>query len=209
MTFSHVQTFFCYVKLISLLLKEKPIGSLRSLILSSRDLVLLNWISVLLATPDKMDPYSVFAWIFFYIVVICMFYWCFRQSMIRAAASDSSSNRNTTTASNTETNNQRHHSNERRMASRVSHNRNVYLITDSNRPSDASDHHRPPPEYKWEDLPPTYEEAVASFTNPAFNEQPTTTTTTTNSPNNNSTSNNQVVIELQETVPSVNAQNSS
>lgn len=54
--------------------------------------------------------------------------------------------------------------------------RNVYLITESARTSSASGQHIPPPEYKWEDLPPTYEEAVASFTNQAFSTEPENST---------------------------------
>lgn len=79
------------------------------------------------------------------------------------------------------------------MAYTVGPGRNIYLITDSTRTSNASEQHLSPPEYKWEDLPPTYEEAVASFINQAFDDQPTTTTSSAD-----------VVIELPATAASVN-----
>lgn len=135
-----------------------------------------------------MDAYSLLAWTFFYIVIISLFYWCFRQSMSQVASSSSETSSNERTAQPAERPSQR------RMAYTAGVGRNIYLITESARPSDASEQ-LPPPEYKWEDLPPTYEEAVASFTNQAFDDQPAS------SSGQNSTD---VVIELAETTASIN-----
>ena len=118
-----------------------------------------------------MEPFSVLAWIVFYLVIVTLFYYCFRQSMSSVASTPpSTASRTTPQTQHSGSNNQR--SNDRRTAYTAGHGRNVYLITDENhhRPSDASDI-RSPPEYKWEDLPPSYEEAVGSFTNPTFDEQ--------------------------------------
>ncbi|KAI9557621.1 hypothetical protein GHT06_017449 [Daphnia sinensis] len=112
-----------------------------------------------------MDPYSIFAWIVFYLVIVTLFYWCFRQSM--SAVSSNSSTSNTRTAPHSETNNH--------LANRMADLHNMYTVTDeTNR--NASDQHQPPPEYKWEDLPPSYEEAVAgSHSNPAFEQHEAST----------------------------------
>lgn len=156
-----------------------------------------------------MDPFSVFAWIVFYMVVVGLFYWCFRQSMSAVASTPGTTNNlNSTTSPTNPVTNNHHRSNERRMAYTVGHGRNVYMIREENRQSDASDHFhpsvhpRPPPEYKWEDLPPTYEEAVGSFTNPTFtspttDEQPSTSV---NAP----ASEADVVIELPASAASIN-----
>lgn len=126
-----------------------------------------------------MDPYSVFAWIVFYLVIVTLFYWCFRQSM-SAVSSDSSANR---TTPQSETNNQRPNN---RVA-----DHNIYTVTDeTHRTSDASGHIQPPPEYKWEDLPPSYEEAIGgSHVNEAFDQRESSTSAGAD-------------IELSSTVPS-------
>ncbi len=123
-----------------------------------------------------MDLFTVFVWIIFYLVVVTLFYYCFRQSMSSvqqsARARTNSASRTTPTTYSSASGNPRT-ANERRTAIRSGHNRSVFVITDESddrRPSDALDI-RSPPEYKWEDLPPSYEEAVGSFTNPTFNDQ--------------------------------------
>ena len=143
-----------------------------------------------------MNFYSLLAWIFFYILVVTLFYWCFRQSMENVVQNSATTNTTNNEAMARSGASDIHLSgrvnNERRMAYTVAHGRNVYLITESNRPSNSSD--LSPPEYKWEDLPPTYEEAVATFTNPAVDGHPS-------SPDNGP---NEVVIELPATAASVN-----
>ncbi|EFX89454.1 hypothetical protein DAPPUDRAFT_303232 [Daphnia pulex] len=131
-----------------------------------------------------MDLFTVFVWIIFYLVVVTLFYYCFRQSMSSvqqsARARINSTSRTTPTTYSAASDNPR--TNERRAAIRSGGNRSVFVITDDDgrRPSDVSDFIRSPPEYKWEDLPPSYEEAVGSFTNPTFNDhqqqQPSTST---------------------------------
>ncbi|KAK4016584.1 hypothetical protein OUZ56_031542 [Daphnia magna] len=111
-----------------------------------------------------MDPYSIFAWIVFYLVIVTLFYWCFRQSMSAVSSNTATSNPRTTPHS--ETNNH--------LPSSMA-DRDMYTVTDeTNR--NASDHNQPPPEYKWEDLPPSYEEAVAgSHINPSFDQHEAST----------------------------------
>jgi hypothetical protein len=117
-----------------------------------------------------MDPFNVFAWIIFYFVIVTLFYYCFRQSISSVSSTPPSTASRTAPTTRSGSNNQR--SNGRRTTYSSGNGRNVYVITDENdhRPSDASDI-RSPPEYKWEDLPPSYEEAVGSFTNPTFDDQ--------------------------------------
>jgi len=123
-----------------------------------------------------MNLFTVFAWIVFYLVVVTLFYYCFRHTMsaVQSTSSpnDSATRTRTTPTVYSDSNNPR--SNERRTDFRSDRNRNVFVITGENdhRPSDASDLRSPPStECKWEDLPPSYEEAMGSFTNPTFNEQ--------------------------------------
>ena len=129
------------------------------------------------------DPASIFVWIVFYLIIIGLFYWCFRQSMIKLA---NQASQNVNDFDDVERDLAAHHQRHRRhhhRRPRHHHNarhrdraiysagqgHNVYFITESGRPSNASSdsglHERPPPEYKWEDLPPTYDEAVRSYTN--------------------------------------------
>ena len=115
-----------------------------------------------------MNPLNVIVWITFYFVVIMtLLYFCFRRSM-----STSLNNSETRTIPTTYSASSNRRTNERRTALRSGRNRSIFVITEENehRPSDAS-HIRSPPEYKWEDLPPSYEEAVESFTNPTFDDQ--------------------------------------
>lgn len=131
------------------------------------------------------DPISIFVWIVFYLVIIGLFYWCFRQSMIKIA---NQATHNANNLDDVERDLAAHHHRQRRNHHRHHHDarhrdrvmysagqgRNVYFITESGRGSNASSdiglHGQPPPEYKWEDLPPTYDEAVSSFTNVGFSE---------------------------------------
>ena len=140
-----------------------------------------------------MDELAV--WIAFYLLLVALFYWCFRKSM--QAVQDTPAARISATNAR---------SNERRMAFTAGVGRNVYLVTDETRRSDASDQSQPnptfqpPPEYKWEDVPPTYEEAMRSYTNQAFEDpsaitpQPSTSCTSV-----------EVVVEQPTTPPSADS----
>lgn len=151
-----------------------------------------------------MDLFTVFVWIIFYLVVVTLFYYCFRQSMAsvqQSARARINSTSRTTPTTYSASDNPR--TNERRTAIRSGGNRSVFVITDENddgrRPSDASDFIRSPPEYKWEDLPPSYEEAVGSFTNPTFNDQQLQPSTSSSIVGDDST-----VIEVPASAASVN-----
>lgn len=141
-----------------------------------------------------MEPFSVLAWIIFYLVIVTLFYYCFRQSMSAVSSTPPSTASRTTPTTHSSGSNNNQRSDDRRMAYA---GRNVYVITDENdhRPSNASDI-RSPPEYKWEDLPPSYEEAVGSFTNPTFDEQ--------QQPSSTSVVGDSTVIELPAAAASVN-----
>lgn len=132
-----------------------------------------------------LDPISLFVWIVFYLVIIGLFYWCFRQSMVKLASQAvNNPNQFDDVERDLAAHHQRHrrhrhrHTSNGRHAERVIYTsgqgHNVYFITESGRNSNASSNAdlgmQSPPEYKWEDLPPTYDEAVRSFTNPAFPE---------------------------------------
>lgn len=149
-----------------------------------------------------MDLFTVLAWIIFYLVVVTLFYYCFRQSMSsvqQSARARIDSTPRTTPTTYSASDNPR--TNERRTAIRSGGNRSVFVIDDDDgrRPSDASDFIRSPPEYKWEDLPPSYEEAVGSFTNPTFNDQQQQPSTSTTIVGDDST-----VIEVPASAASVN-----
>ena len=152
-----------------------------------------------------MDPFSIFAWIAFYMVIVVLFYWCFRKSVSAVAnTSPGDDSHSRTSPAHSATNNHQHRLNERRMAYTAGAGRNVYLIREENQPPNTSDHSfhpsvhpRSPPEYKWEDLPPSYEEAIGSFTNPTF-----TSPSTDEQPSTRAV--NDAVIELPATAASVN-----
>ena len=106
-----------------------------------------------------MDPLSVLAWILFYMVIVAMFYWCFRQSMAgvrEGAATQPTIDGETVGTAETATTRSNA---QRQIYSMPGPGRNVYVISDEmNNRSDE-----PPPTYKWEDLPPSYEDVIQLY----------------------------------------------
>ena len=111
-----------------------------------------------------MDPLSVLAWTLFYMVIVAMFYWCFRQSMSgvrdgNPTATTSPDGATTAGATNATTTADEQRSG-RQIYSMPGPGRNVYVISDEMRINSSNE---PPPDYKWEDLPPSYEDAVQLY----------------------------------------------
>lgn len=113
-----------------------------------------------------MDPLSVLAWSLFYMVIVAMFYWCFRQSMsgVREGATTTTPADGDTSTAGTNTvrtsdEQQRSGGGGRQIYSMPGPGRNVYVISDEM----TINSNESPPDYKWEDLPPSYEDAVQLY----------------------------------------------